>query len=499
MSGNNRSPPGVAGVPDFALAPAGAVAPNVPPPPGAEPEKKVWKKVPLPRSPSELSLHLKAFTEEHTRAKYNKHKVSFQCEAVLGPVKGTVRTCWLCGFPIQHLTYLQDRVGKSVFNLATPMLDKATCDHVLPVKLAHAILELLYITEDPTHPALLHTEYEYAHNFCNIYKSDEYFVSLPLGSRDLCNLEIKHDILNRILKRIFYKVRGTPESSQFSGITTQYDGRTLFFPNIVQAYCFTSDPEAFLASKRRFFEERWFPSVKSMIVRKVENIIRYVKEADGCLTPEPGRLFKGAPDRLLAGRENLPKGFKGPSVHRLEGATARRVKRLQRAPSFEMILATTPEELRVKAFDAPPYNGYSVDIDKLGSNSNSSNNNSEKKKKTRRRKKTNEDEFASADVVRAENAMGAALNAAGAGAGPAAAAPFLAARGDFIQAVADELAAEAADNEALAVREDVELGAAAALPVALPDPVPRNNNLGLPLDGGRRRFRRSKKTRKHKK
>jgi hypothetical protein len=92
--------------------------------------------------------------------------------------------------------------------------------------------------------------------------------------------------------------------------------------------------------------------------------------------------------------------------------------------------------------------------------------------------------------------MNAALNAAGAGAGPAAA-PFLAARGDFIQAVADELAAEAADNDVLAAREDVGLEAAAALPE--PDPVPRNNNLGLPLDGGRRRFRRSKKTHKHKK
>ncbi len=494
MSGNNRSPSEVAGVPNFALAPAGALAPNAPVAPEAAPEKKVWKKVPLPRSPSELGLYLKAFTEEHTRGKYNKHKVSFQCEAVLGPVKGTVRTCWLCGFPIQHLTYLRDRTGKPVFNIATPMLDKATCDHVLPVKLAHAILELLYITEDPKHPALLHTEYEYAHNFCNIYKSDEYFVSLPLGSRDLCSLEIKDDILNRILKRIFYKVRGTPESSQFSGITTEYGGKTLFFPNIVQAYCFTSDPEAFLASKKRFFEERWFPSIKAMIVRKVENIIQYVKEADGCLTPEQGRLFKGAPDRLLAGRENLPKGFKGPSVHHLEGPSARRVKRLQRTPSFEMILATTPDERRVKAFDAPPYNGYRVDIGKLGTNSNSSNSNSEKKRKTRR-KKSNENDFESAEVVRAENAMNAALDAAGAGAGPAAAAPFLAARGDFVAAVADELAAEAADNDVFAAREDAELEAA----VALPNAVPRNNNLGLPLNGGRRRFRRYKTTRKYKK
>jgi hypothetical protein len=159
-----------------------------------------------------------------------------------------------------------------------------------------------------------------------------------------------------------------------------------------------------------------------------------------------------------------------------------------------MILATTPDERRVKAFDAPPYNGYRVDIGKLGTNSNSSNSNSEKKRKTRR-KKSNENDFESAEVVRAENAMNAALDAAGAGAGPAAAAPFLAARGDFVAAVADELAAEAADNDVFAAREDAELEAA----VALPDPVPRNNNLGLPLNGGRRRFRRYKTTRKYKK
>ncbi len=489
MSGNNSPPRGIAGVPDFALAPAGALPPEAPAAPEVAPaqEKRVWKKVPLPRSPSELGLYLKAFTEEHTRGKYNKHKVSFQCEAVLGPVKGTVRTCWLCGFPIQHLTHLQDRRGTPIFKIATPMLDKATCDHVLPVKLAHAILELLYITEDPTNPALLHTEYEYAHNFCNIYKSDEYFVSLPLGSRDLCRLEIKDDILNRILKRIYYKVRGDPNSSQFSGVTTEYNGRTIFFPNIVQAYCFTTDPEAFLANKHRFFHERWFPRIKAMIVRKVEHIIQYVKQADGCLTAEPGIVFKGAPDRLLAGRENLPKGFKGPSVHRLTGNTARRVKRLQRAPSFEDILALTPREERLIAFSAEPYSGYRVNKAKLGSNSNSSNSNSETKKKARRKKKHENNEFNSRDIVRAENAMNAALNAAGAGAGPveAAAAPFLEARGDYIAAVADEMAAEAAED-------DDDVGNNNAVPVD------NNNNLGLPMDGGRRRWKRYQKTRKHK-
>jgi hypothetical protein len=267
-----------------------------------------------------------------------------------------------------------------------------------------------------------------------------------------------------------------------------YNGKTLFFPNIVQAYCFTSDPEGFLRDKNRFFRQRWFPSMKQMIIRKIQNIIQYVKEADGCLTAEPGSLFKGAPDRLLAGRENLPNGFKGPSVTRLKGNVARRVSRLQRAPSFETILAATPEEERIIAFTAEPYRGYSINVDKLGSNSNSNS----AKKKSRKKKGVNEnddEDFESENVARAENAMNAALAAAGAGAGPA---PFLEARGDFIEAVAQELAAEELANAARnRAEEEGEFNA----------PAPeehQNNNVGLPLEGGRRRGYRQK-TRKFRK
>jgi hypothetical protein len=444
----------------------------------AAPEKKVWKKEPLFRIPSELGMALETYTEHGTRNKYNKHAVTFQCEAVLGPVKGTPRTCWLCGFPIQHLTLLRDKMNKPVFSIKSPMLDKATCDHVLPVKLAHAILELLYITEDPTNSALLHTEYEYAHNFCNIYKSDEYFVSLPLGSRNLCSLEIKHDILNQILRRIFYKQRGDPNSSQYSGVKTVYKGQEITFPNIVQAYCFTSDPEAFLEDPNRFFRQRWFPSAKEMITRKIENLIRYVKATDGCAKEEPGLFFKNIPTRLLEGRVNLPKGFKGPAIHRLKGAPARRVAGIQRSPSFENILAATPIEKRIIAFSAEPYNEYTVDVRKIGQNSISNANLIDKKPRTR--KKSNKSVLESPAAVQAENAM-AAFAAAGAGAGPVVAE----ARGNFVEAVAMELNADRL--------------AAAALPEPLVENAPvvhaPNGNEGLFFGG--RRHRKTRRVRKH--
>lgn len=442
---------------------------------GAEPpaaEKRVWKKEPLFRSPSELGLALESYTEHHSRAKYNKHNVSFQCEVVLGPTKGTVRTCWLCGFPIQHLTLLRDELSKPVFSIATPMLDRATCDHVLPVKLAHAILELLYITQDPVHSDLLHTEYEYAHNFCNIYKSDEYFVTLPKGSRDLCNLKVKYDIVNQILRRIFYTQRGDQNSTQYSGVKTTYKGEEITFPNIVQAYCFTSDPEGFLKDKDRFYRQRWFPSMKRLILQKIENLIRYIKTADGCGTPSPGTFYKNVPTRLLEGRPALPFGMKGPSVERLKGNVAERAGTLRREPSFERLLALIPEEKRILAFSAEPYNRYTVDITKLGPTNAA---NVPAGKKTTRRKKTNRSPLESAEAVRAENALVAA------GAGPA----EPEARANFIEAVAAEVAQ---DEAAAPVGQEP---AAAFLDPALVQ-------LGLELEGGRRR-RKGRKTRRLKK
>ena len=463
MSANNR--------PVEALAEEVAVA---------EPEKKVWKKQPLFRIPSELGMALETYTEHGTRSKYNKHNVSFQCEVVLGPVKGTVRTCWLCGFPIQHLTLLRDERDTPVFTVPSPMLDRATCDHVLPVKLAHAILELLYITKDPAHSELLHTEYEYAHNFCNIYKSDEYFVTLPLRSRNLCNLRIKHAIIYEVLRRNFYKQRGDPNSSQYSGIKTTYNGAEITFPNLIQAYCFTSDPEAFLENKDLFFRQRWFPSVKQMIVQKIQNLIVYIKAADKCGTPESGVFYKNVPSRLLEGKPNVPKGFKGPSLHRLEGATANRARGIQRRPSFESILEALPAENRVIAFSAEPYNRYTVDITKLGPLNATSNIGESKPKATRRKKRV---VFESAAAVEAEGAFVNAVNARGAGAGV-----VEDARGDFVEAVAVELHAE-----------ELEAPEGAAPRLFLPrlermnNFPPKNNNLGLPLQGGRRMTRRIKK------
>lgn len=373
---------------------AGAGAPSPPV------ERPHFKQPPLFRTESYLGTELGKFhyNKEHPetyavnypeirerfphgihRSFYEQHEAPLQCDVILGPANQEGRVCWLCGFPILGITSLQDEGGNPVFFQKTPGLDKGSCDHVLPVKLAHAVLKILHLEKlenlsDPIANKLLHTEYEYSHFFCNAYKSNEYFVTLPLGSRDLCSLEVKEEIIDGILKRIFFTRRGDPKykvnapnssapkkkrKSQDSLVTTEYDGNTYEFRNIVQAYCFTNDPEAFLKSDYKVYRA-WAAKVKPLIIEKMKRVIQYIKEADGCGTNAPGKVLSGFTERLLTGTNEIKTyGLKDPKVTSLKGPQAKFMRRFQRMPSFENILATTKFR-PLPAFTAPPYNRYKM-------------------------------------------------------------------------------------------------------------------------------------------
>jgi hypothetical protein len=335
-------------------------------------EKSKFVREKLFRSPSELGRHLQEYTKHDTRKLYEQHNVSFQCEAVLGPFsKG--RTCWLCGFPIEHLSSLKDSSGNYVFRFdgkrtQNKMLDRGVCEHVLPVKLGHGILELLQLEEkvpgeNPALDKLLHTEYEFAHNYCNFIKTDEYFVTLPLGSTDFCNLQLKDDILDQVLSQIFHKQRGSKGSQQSSLVWTNHGGEKLEFKNIVQAYCFTMNTKAYKEDPEKVFKEVWFPKVKARIVDKINRVISYVKEADNCLTTNNtrGSHFRGFQKRLEEGSKLLPRGMKGPSFEKLAPKYKAKISALQRSPSYENILAATPESERLLPFRSPSMVGtYTV-------------------------------------------------------------------------------------------------------------------------------------------
>lgn len=385
------------------------------PPGNASPPKSGWVKDSIKRSPSYLGTALKEFTAHDTRNLYERHSVPFQCEVVLGPV-GKSRTCWLCGFPIAHLTSLKDAEGNRIFQMPfvsgeeNTMMDRGVCEHVLPVKLGHGILELLYLTKDPTYEKLLHTEYEYAHNFCNMYKSDEYFVTLPEDSTNFCDLAIKEEVLDEVLRRIFYTRRGSKGSKQSSLVTARHKGQVLEFPNPVQAYCFSTNTAEFLADPDKFYREKWFPKTKAMILEKMNRVISYVKEADNCDVNNntKGSHFRGFETRLREGVPALPRGLKGPSLETLEEKNPvefERVARLQRSPSFNEILAAHTNT-RLVPFRSPSFSGYAVNMAN-SPRSRPSSRGSRKKSKS----PVSADEEANANAEDVANAKAEAMNA----------------------------------------------------------------------------------------
>jgi len=375
---------------------------------------KGYQKPPIPRSESFLGKALKKYTKHDTRKLYEKHAVPFQCEAVIGSV-GKDRTCWLCGFPIEHLAALKDSSGKYIFEFDAQkdngeqekLMDRGVCEHVLPVKLGFGILELFVLTKDPMFEKLLHTEYEYAHNYCNFVKSNEYFVTLPLGSTNYCNLDIKHEIIDEILRQIFYTRQGSPHSSRSTVVRTEYKGTPLEFPNIVQAYCFTNDTKQFLADRDAYFRDVWAPRAKIIIEKKINRVISYVKEIDNCAKENAtlGSHFALFKPRLKKGNTTeLPRGTKGPTkLESLAPKYLERISKFRRAPSINNILGEMTEEERVLPFRSPSFSGFEVNM------SNSSRPSTPPKGKTRKArpvKSNSDEETESPNNIRASNTSG---------------------------------------------------------------------------------------------
>jgi len=261
--------------------------------------------LPPRRTNTQLAYSLVTHTESGKRKSFEPHGVHFQCETVLGKFDPSIHICWLCGFPI-------DKLISNGFTMHKPMLDKATCEHVLPVKLGHGVLEILYLMRDPLYEKLLHTEYEYAHNHCNYIKADEYFMTLPLGSTDFCNLAIHEKRIDDILGRIYYIVRGGGHSDakQSSIVNTVYNGKKYSFANPVQAYCFSADPEKFLRNHHAVGKQ-WAAHAKKLIIEKMKRLIGYIQEVDHCVVKnnaEKGKHYSGFVNRLQTGLPALPKG-----------------------------------------------------------------------------------------------------------------------------------------------------------------------------------------------
>lgn len=251
-----------------------------------------------------------------TRKAYEKQEVSFQCEKVLGEFNGS-QLCWLCGFPINKWNELEEEYP-TVVKVVKPLLDRDVCEHVFPVKLAYAILELLnleVLERDASlvNKTLLHTEYEYAHNHCNYIKNDDYFVTLPLPAENLCGLNINEETIDRVLYRIFFDERDGKQSSVVYVQSAEDPTLRIRFPNPVQAYCYSNLGEAFLDEKVKldYYEKKWKPFAKRTIIAKTNRVIQYIKNKDFCgeenNVTKRGSFYKSAKERLTTGAVPLSK------------------------------------------------------------------------------------------------------------------------------------------------------------------------------------------------
>lgn len=303
----------------------------------------------VPRTLTGLSHALSAYTSPGTRKEYERHKVEEQCRLVLGPPNAE-RTCWLCGFPIGKWAKLNAETDGEKVYMKSPMLDRPVCEHVLPVKLGHGVLELLYLARDPISESLLHTEYEYAHNHCNYIKNATYFATLPLDATDFCELSLNEEKVDNVLERIFYDER--KGSSQSSVVSIFYKGKWLTFPNPVQAYCFSNNIAAFTKDRDAYFETVWAPYAKRIILAKMDRVIKYIKKADSCDSDAAGAgagargtHFSGLKARLETGLPPLGRVAKVNGVPQYPGHV------LARSPSINNILASMNAE-RLQAFQS---------------------------------------------------------------------------------------------------------------------------------------------------
>ena len=124
-----------------------------------------------------------------------------QCQTMIGPFnKGDL--CWLCGFPIGVIK--ENKIVKHV----NEYMDSNVCEHVIPIHLASVLTgivdsdirqrEQVSILEE----RLLHSEYEYAHHYCNYVKNDFSFLSIPYGTNQPLHLTNNPDQENIVLENL---------------------------------------------------------------------------------------------------------------------------------------------------------------------------------------------------------------------------------------------------------------------------------------------------------
>lgn len=280
-----------------------------------------------------------------------------QCQTMIGPFnKGDL--CWLCGFPIGVIK--ENKIVKHV----NEYMDSNVCEHVIPIHLASVLTGIVdsdirqrkqvsFLEE-----RLLHSEYEYAHHYCNYVKNDFSFLSIPYGTNqtlhltnnpdqqnllleNLCNIQVNNARILAFLSKLYFTWYGTPQTGAHT--TNQYDSSILttddsVFPNPVQFHVYNGTPSSQLVKVENgeisylsgdgdniilytipFNEtdinstfQTWYFNQYAKIMEKMIRVVRYIKEADDCENKDnsKGRLLR----RIVAILNGQPVPPLGPNL-----------------------------------------------------------------------------------------------------------------------------------------------------------------------------------------
>lgn len=240
---------------------------------------------------------LEHLTRDQFEQVSNVHK---QCREVLGAPAAN-QLCWLCGFPLKGL------IGMEGIVIKTEMLDKPTCEHVLPIKLAIGLTGLWEDQKEAiggkgisakAESDLLHSEQEYAHNYCNQIKNKVFFLSLPYpvanNSSDLksfCRIIVNENKINELLDNLYTGYLG---GKQDSFVERRGARRNEIYKNLVAAQIAVSgsSPGA------------WKERQRDLIIQKMNRMIRQIQVADDCFgdSSQKGRYYATWRNRTQRGR-----------------------------------------------------------------------------------------------------------------------------------------------------------------------------------------------------
>jgi hypothetical protein len=238
----------------------------------------------------------KRLTRDDFESVSDVHK---QCKAVIGDPDGDT-LCWLCGFKTNSVLARTPPEWKPI--IITPMLDNYTCEHVLPIKLAFPLLGLYspraLIKPPHLYAELLHTEYEYAHNLCNFFKNDKYFVTQP-NPDNLCSIQINEAKIDEFLDKLpTHRMHGQRESYiTFNFPAGIWPSAPYAFShtinNLVEANLIIDahhkDKNWFNISDRAEVINDWKSEMKSLITAKMQSLVDIIKEANNCGGKQQGR------------------------------------------------------------------------------------------------------------------------------------------------------------------------------------------------------------------